>query len=1014
MPYRLTTAPFLAIIGACLSSAVAAEPTPSTQPATRPVTIVTLGDSITKGERSGVTAEETFAVLLEQSLTEQGIACRVANVGIGGERTDQALKRLGQVIEQQPRIVTVMYGTNDSYVDKEKTDSRISVDEYRSNLQQIVAQLLLHGIEPVLMTEPRWAADAGPNGVGEHPNVRLERYVDACRAVARELEVPLVDNFSHWTEAEAQGHNLTDWTTDSCHPNPAGHRQVADLIVPVLANIIKPQFQPAGYRVERQTVLKHDDGKFLWFHPRVAAIPTGSGKPSVMMTLQKHLYTSDHYSGMSVMQTDDLGETWSGPETRPELDWVHENGVDIAVADVTPGWHPQSGKLIAVGAQVRYSAKGEQLEDQPRSNQTAYAVYDPASNQWTRWRRLEMPVGGQIIDQFNMARSACAQFVVEDDGTVLLPFYIGPSTAVPFSTTVVRCTFDGDELKFAEQGNVMSLDVARGVYEPSLIRFDGRYYLTIRNDLKGYVTVSDDGLDYRPIKRWQFDDGTELGSYNTQQHWVVQNGGLFLVYTRRGANNDHIMRHRAPLFIAQVDPQRLHVVRKTEQVLLPERGATLGNSGAAAITPDESWVTVAEGIWKDDARRRGAEGAILLARVISSEFQTPATPRTADALVSGRDPVRIVCFGDSVTGLYYHTGGRRTYTDLLATAMRRLCPRADVTTINAGISGHTTRDALKRIGTDVLDKQPSLVTVMFGLNDMTRVPLDEYRANLVTIIEEVRSAGAEVVLCTPNSVISTAGRPTGKLVQYCDVVREVARTQDVALSDCYAAYEAVHEQDSSAWRLLMSDEIHPNRDGHKLIAEQIARTITGREVSLSDVAPPRPALPHTFAKLRAKEPLKVLAMTPLDKSVGPAIDGIVSGAIVEVIPWAIDEMSLPQLEQDAKARVRKLKPDLVVIAVPRSATAASRDEFIRSYARIMNWSLSFGRQEWDVVVVHPDVVRPDVSDPQGIEPDVDELVRRLVDAQDLTLIARPPDSTAGAAAVFGDWLKRQWRFAPMP
>jgi lysophospholipase L1-like esterase len=131
-------------------------------------------------------------------------------------------------------------------------------------------------------------------------------------------------------------------------------------------------------------------------------------------------------------------------------------------------------------------------------------------------------------------------------------------------------------------------------------------------------------------------------------------------------------------------------------------------------------VTVAEGVWNDDARRRGAEGAVLLARVLADTSQTTKTPTTAENLLSGRAPVRIVCFGDSVTGLYYHTGGRRAYTDLLETALNRLCPRADVTMVNAGISGHTTRDALARLDTDVLPQRPSLVTVMFGLNDMTR------------------------------------------------------------------------------------------------------------------------------------------------------------------------------------------------------------------------------------------------------------------------------------------------------
>lgn len=85
------------------------------------------------------------------------------------------------------------------------------------------------------------------------------------------------------------------------------------------------------------------------------------------------------------------------------------------------------------------------------------------------------------------------------------------------------------------------------------------------------------GLGRRPeVRRAEalaWDDGTDLGSYNTQQHWVAHSEGLFLVYTRRGANNGHVMRHRAPLFIAQVDPVKLHVLRSTERELMPNRGA---------------------------------------------------------------------------------------------------------------------------------------------------------------------------------------------------------------------------------------------------------------------------------------------------------------------------------------------------------------------------------------------------------------------------------------------------------
>src|SRR5690606_34037469 len=101
------------------------------------------------------------------------------------------------------------------------------------------------------------------------------------------------------------------------------------------------------------------------------------------------------------------------------------------------------------------------------------------------------------------------------------------------------------------------------------------------NDLKAYVCTSADAKNWSEPQPWTFDDGSELGSYNTQAHWLVHKEGLFLSYTRRGANNEHIVRNRAPIFIARVDPERLCVLRESEQILIPERGVMLGNFGAS-------------------------------------------------------------------------------------------------------------------------------------------------------------------------------------------------------------------------------------------------------------------------------------------------------------------------------------------------------------------------------------------------------------------------------------------------
>lgn len=66
---------------------------------------------------------------------------------------------------------------------------------------------------------------------------------------------------------------------------------------------------------------------------------------------------------------------------------------------------------------------------------------------------------------------------------------------------------------------------------------------------------------------------------------------------------------------AQVDPEALHVLRRTEQPLLPERGAMLGNFGGASITPDESWITDSEYILSATPHSKGADGTTWLGRV---------------------------------------------------------------------------------------------------------------------------------------------------------------------------------------------------------------------------------------------------------------------------------------------------------------------------------------------------------------------------------------------------------------
>ncbi|MEN6548959.1 MAG: SGNH/GDSL hydrolase family protein [Armatimonadia bacterium] len=339
-----------------------------------------------------------------------------------------------------------------------------------------------------------------------------------------------------------------------------------------------------------------------------------------------------------------------------------------------------------------------------------------------------------------------------------------------------------------------------------------------------------------------------------------------------------------------------------------------------------------------------------------------------ETLASGDRLVKIAGLGDSITGVYYHTGGRRAWTEMLGLALQRLYPLAKLETINAGLSGTVSGDGLRRLEKDVLAHHPDVVVVMFGMNDVARATPEAYETNLRQIVDKCRAAGAEVVLCTPNTIGTDASRPMDKLRAHAEIVRRLAAELQVPLADCFAAYEAVGQRNPRELTTLMSDNIHPNMRGHKLFAEVMAETITGRRVSLADVGP-LPGLPHVAAKLAAKQTFRVVAMPPYDALITPALQALYPDAQVEVERWETADLSLAQLEASAKARgwmgmrdnPNLPRPDLVIFAIPAAAQASDFATFHHHYTWTLNWSLSFGRSEWDAIAIPPAVTDPAAS-----------------------------------------------------
>jgi lysophospholipase L1-like esterase len=397
-----------------------------------------------------------------------------------------------------------------------------------------------------------------------------------------------------------------------------------------------------------------------------------------------------------------------------------------------------------------------------------------------------------------------------------------------------------------------------------------------------------------------------------------------------------------------------------------------------------------------------------LVATIAHPDSAPSCPRTDALLREGKETVRIVGFGDSITGIYYHTGGRRAWPEMLGIALQRIYPQAKIEITNAGISGNSSGAGLARIDADVLAHKPHLVAVMFGMNDAGG-SMDALRDNLTQIVERCRGAGAEVVLMTPNSIYpehmspDDSARSVAALEEVVAVVRKVAADLRVPLADCYAAYEAVRARDPMEWTLLMSETIHPNMNGHKLFAELVAEVVTGRRVSVADVPPEEPGIPKTLSLLSKGEPVRVIAMEPYDTMIGPALQQLDPKAQVEVTPWPVPRRSLDKI-RDWSRGVRAQQPDLVVIAVPAAASARDQGQFIRTYAWVLNWAASFGVQEWDCVAILPSVLKPDLT---VAERKREGLARKVIWGQHIPMIERRDDDTSPAQQILSRWLREQ-------
>ena len=175
----------------------------------------------------------------------------------------------------------------------------------------------------------------------------------------------------------------------------------------------------------------------------------------------------------------------------------------------------------------------------------------------------------------------------------------------------------------------------------------------------------------------------------------------------------------------------------------------------------------------------------------------------------------ILFFGDSLTAGY----GLSTEEAFPALAEKQLNKSGkSVKVVNAGLSGETSAGGLSRI--DWILRQPIDIFVLeLGANDGLRgLPLDQTQKNLQAIIDKVRAKYPKVKFVLAGMMV-----PPNMGKEYAADFKKIY--PDLAKKNKATLIPFLLEDVGGIEKLNQTDGIHPNVEGHKIVARNISKIL---------------------------------------------------------------------------------------------------------------------------------------------------------------------------------------------
>jgi len=196
---------------------------------------------------------------------------------------------------------------------------------------------------------------------------------------------------------------------------------------------------------------------------------------------------------------------------------------------------------------------------------------------------------------------------------------------------------------------------------------------------------------------------------------------------------------------------------------------------------------------------------------------------------------KVIFFGDSITQAGVQPNGYITKVGEMASKDKK---SDQYEFIGAGIGGNKVYDLYLRVDDDVLAKNPEIVVIYIGVNDVwhksltgTGTDYDKFGKFYEALIKKLQAKNIKVILATP-AVIGERTDNTnpldGDLNRYSAYIRTLAATNNLPLVDLrkgFLEYNLKNNPENKEQGILTTDRVHLNEKGNEFVAAEMWKAI---------------------------------------------------------------------------------------------------------------------------------------------------------------------------------------------